>query len=93
MEYPYEDRRSYHEGSGLYRITLDPETGVVRNVTVLKSTGWISLDNAALRGLRQLRMKPGKWKQVDFPFVYMLSRNREEGLEKIRRLRADGKGQ
>ena len=90
IEYPYEARRSDHQGRGLYRVTLDPKTGWVRNVVVIKSTGWTSLDNAALRGLRQLHLKPGKWKQVEFPFLFTLSRSREEATERVRRLRAEG---
>lgn len=90
MEYPNEARRNNHQGRGLYRVFLDPKTGWARNVAVLKSTGWRSLDNAALSGLRELRIKPGKWKQVDFPFLFTLSRSREEATERIRRLRAEG---
>lgn len=90
FEYPNEARRNNHQGRGLYRVFLDPKTGWARNVAVLKSTGWRSLDNATLSGLRELRLKPGKWKQVDFPFVYTLSRSREEATERIRRLRAEG---
>lgn len=88
LNYPYEDRRNYHRGRGLYRVILDPKTGWARNVTVIKSTGWTSLDNAALSGLRELRMRPGKWKQVDFPIEYTISRNREEAMEKVRRSQA-----
>jgi TonB family protein len=88
LDYPYEDRRNYHQGRGLYRVTLDPKTGWARNVTVLKSTGWTSLDNAVVRGLRELGMKPGKWKQVDFPVIYEMARSREEAMEKMRRRQA-----
>jgi outer membrane biosynthesis protein TonB len=38
-EYPYNDRRNYHQGKGLYRVTVDRKTGSVTNVTVIKSTG------------------------------------------------------
>lgn len=88
LDYPYEDRRNYHQGRGLYRVILDSKTGRAGNVTVIKSTGWTSLDNAAVRGLRQLRMKPGKWKQVDFPVAYEMARSREEAMEKMRRRQA-----
>lgn len=88
LNYPYEDRRNYHQGKGLFRVMLDPKTGWARNVTVIKSTGWKSLDNAALSGLRELRMRPGKWKQVNFPITYTMARNREEAMEKMRRYQA-----
>lgn len=38
-EYPYNDRRIYQQGKGLYRVTVDRKTGSVTNVTVIKSTG------------------------------------------------------
>jgi|GEM_PF-3815373 len=88
LHYPYEDRRNYHQGTGRYRVMLDPKTGWARSVMVIKSTGWTSLDKAALSGLRELRVRPGKWKQVDFPVTYTMSRTREEAMEKMRRHQA-----
>lgn len=88
LDYPYEARRSNQRGVGLYRVLLEPKTGWARSVMVIKSTGWTSLDQAAISGLRELRVKPGKWKQVDFPVDYSVSESREEAMEKIRRLRA-----
>jgi TonB family protein len=84
FEYPYADRRNYHQGKGLYRVSLDTKTGLVRNVIVIRSTGWATLDDAAVRAIRQLRMKPGKWKQFDLPVNYEMARSREEAMEKMR---------
>ena len=87
-EYPVNDRRNYHQGRGIYRVFVDFKTGWVTNVTIVKSTGWQSLDAAAISALRQWRVKPGKWKHFDFPVTYEMSRSREEAMEKIRRLQA-----
>jgi periplasmic protein TonB len=87
-EYPYEARRNYHQGTGRYRVFVDLKTGVVTNVAILKSTGWPTLDSAAIRALRQWRLRPGKWKQFDFPVTYTMSRSRAEAMEKIRRIQA-----
>src|SRR6266436_821495 len=64
-KYSYEDRLRRHQGDGLFRITLDPRSGLVTQVTVIKSTGFASLDNSAVAAIRKWRWKPGKWKEID----------------------------
>jgi TonB family protein len=88
VEYPYRDRMRNNQGSGLFRVTLDPKTGRVTDVTVRKSVGYTSLDDAAISALRQFRLRPGKWKQFDFPVTFEMARNREEAMEKMRRRQA-----
>ena len=74
-EYPLADRASYHQGSGLFRIVIDPKTGIATQVTVLRSTGYVSLDGCAIAALRRWRWKPGTWKEVDMPITFeMVSR-------------------
>ena len=74
-EYPYPDRQSYHQGSGLFRITIDPNTGAAAHVTVLRSTGYANLNNSAMVALGRWRWKPGRWKEVDMPITFeMVSR-------------------
>jgi hypothetical protein len=46
--YPYGDRLQRNQGHGIYRVTLDLNTGSVTKVTVLKSTGVSSLDVSSL---------------------------------------------
>ena len=87
-EYPYEDRRNYHQGKGLYRVFVDLKTGVVTNVITIKSTGWPTLDAAAINAFRRWRLRPGKWRQFDVPMTFRMSRNQEEAMETIRRLQA-----
>lgn len=86
--YPYQDRARYHQGSGLFRVTLDSKSGSVTNVTVRKSIGYSTLDGAVIRALRQWRAKPGKWKLFDFPVTYVMGRNRQDTLRKFRRQHA-----
>jgi TonB family protein len=71
-EYPYADRAQYHQGEGFYRITLNPRTGLVTQVRVIKSTGFVSLDKSAIAALSKWRWKPGKWKEVDMPIRFQM---------------------
>jgi len=75
-EYPYEDRARYHQGDGLFRIVLDPKTGLITQVTVIKSTGFASLDNSAIAAIRKWRWKPGRWKAVDMPIRFSMTSRR-----------------
>jgi TonB family protein len=62
---PENDRMLAHSGSGRFRLLLDPKTGTVTQVIVQQSTGFISLDNAAIAAFRLWRWKPGRWRQID----------------------------
>ena len=69
-EYSYFDREHHHEGNGLFRITVDPKTGLVTHVRTIKSTGFASLDNSAVAAIREWRWKPGKWKEIEMPIRF-----------------------
>jgi TonB family protein len=72
--YPMSDRASRHRGDGLFRITIDPSTGLVSQVAVVKSTGFVSLDGSAMLAIRKWRWKPRTWKEVDIPIRFTMSR-------------------
>lgn len=72
-EYPFADRRDRHEGVGLFRLFLDVKTGGVGRITIVRSTGYASLDRAALVALQKWRWKPGQWKQIDLPVRFIVS--------------------
>lgn len=72
-DYPYEARRSQRQGAGLFRLHLDLATGKVTKVTILKSTGEVTLDNSALWAFRRWQMKPGRWRELDVPMVFSMS--------------------
>jgi TonB family protein len=73
-QYPDEAKKHHQTGSGLFRITPDLNTGSVVTVTVIKSTGYPTLDNSAVKAFRHTRWLPGRWKRdrssgyiCDFP--------------------------
>ena len=71
-DYPSEYRARHIEGDGLFRIALDLNTGSVTKVTVLKSTGFSGLDDAATRAIRLWRWKPRTWKEIDMPLTFTM---------------------
>jgi TonB family protein len=71
--YSYDDRNNHRQGAGIFRLTLDPTTGVPREVRVLKSTGFPTLDATAVAAFGQWRWRPGKWRQIDIPVNFTMS--------------------
>jgi TonB family protein len=69
-QYPYGERARHHEGRGYFQLTLDPKTGLVTKVAVIKSTGFPVLDNSATSALRQWKWKRGRWKEIDMPVTF-----------------------
>lgn len=71
--YPYEARQAHMSGSGLYRMYVDPD-GTVRNVAVMKSTGFNILDLAAAGGLYHCKAKPfPRPREIDMPVTFTLA--------------------
>jgi TonB family protein len=54
----------------LFQLTLDLKTGLVTRVTVIKSTGFPTLDAAGVVALRQWRWKSGKWKEIEIELAF-----------------------
>lgn len=73
MEYPVEARKLRLEGSGRFVLDIDP-TGRVTAVHVAISTGHRLLDNAAIKGFKQFRFKPGSPTRVQMPASYTMDR-------------------
>ena len=71
--YPGEDRRSRRQGCGVFHLTLDLTDSVVQ-VTVRKSTGYATLDAAAVQALKQCVLKPGSWKTLYIPIEFRWER-------------------
>jgi TonB family protein len=67
----YAARDQHLEGSGLYRLNIKPD-GTVSSVTVLKSTGHILLDRAAIHAFRQWRFRPGALRTVKLPIDFSM---------------------
>ena len=72
-EYPYEARRQRAIGSGIALLTVDPATGAVVDVRMVRSIGNAFLDNAAINGFRRWRFKPGTVSSVQTPITYTLT--------------------
>jgi TonB family protein len=75
-EYPHEDIAYRHQGAGLFRISIDPRTGLVTRIEVVISTGFPSLDRSAIAAIRRWRWKPQTWKQVDTPIQFTMGSRR-----------------
>jgi TonB family protein len=72
-KYPYAERSSRHEGSGVYRLIIDTKTGLVARVLIEKSSGHKGLDDSAIEAYLQWRWKPGTWKEVMFPSTWVMA--------------------
>jgi TonB family protein len=75
-EYPYEARSRNWQGTGIFRLTLDHNTGGVTNVEVTKSTGFPMLDQSSIQALRKWRLKPGKWQKIYVPIIFRMGTGR-----------------
>jgi len=71
--YRDEDRLKHHRGVGLFRMTIDLKTGSVTDVVQLRSTGFASLDQSAIRALRKWQWRRGKWREVEVPVSFVMS--------------------
>ena len=62
-------------GKGWFRIYLDLNTGYVTQFRVFKSTGFDALDSSAIAAFRHWRWTPGKWKEIELPVAFKISRD------------------
>jgi TonB family protein len=56
--YPYEARRAHVTGTGIFELRFDYNTGHLREIHVVKSTGADSLDGHAIGALKLWKAKP-----------------------------------
>ncbi len=63
-DYPYEARRHWIEGHGLFVLRVQIRTGLVKTVMVERSTGSPLLDNAAVAALKRWRFKAGALRPI-----------------------------
>ena len=85
--YSYDDRRHWRQGRGIFHVTIDFSTGSVVQVTVKKSTGYPTLDNAAIEAWRQCRFTPGTWRTIDVPVTFVMAKTQDDYLHKVRAYR------
>jgi TonB family protein len=57
-------------GRGIFRLTINPKTGEVDEVIVLKSTGVTLLNESCAKAFLSWRFQPGSVSQVVVPFEF-----------------------
>jgi TonB family protein len=57
-------------GKGLFLLKINPKTGVVDEVKVLKSTGHVLLNELSAKAFFQWRVQPGGSTQVQVPVEF-----------------------
>jgi TonB family protein len=71
-QYPYRATLGAAEardikGSGMFRLSIDVNTGLVTQVTIIKSMGDRGLDNASINAFKRWVFRPRKWQEVIIP--------------------------
>jgi TonB family protein len=79
LKYPYSAMVRHIQGTGLFRLNLDLNTGSVSTVTVIQSTGSPMLDNYTSDTLHRWRWKPGRWREVDLPMTFTIGSHPSSG--------------
>ena len=74
-DYPFDARARHLTGSGIALLEVDRKTGYVVAARMLKSTGHVILDNAALSAFMRWHFKPGTVREVRIPINYTMRRN------------------
>jgi TonB family protein len=78
-DYPIESRARRAEGTGLFRMNVDVNTGAVTKIAVIRSTGHAALDHSAMRSMRLWRWRPRQWKEIDMPVIFDLQQRGQQG--------------
>ena len=73
IHYPKLSRRLRSRGTGLYEMRVNPSTGKVDEVAILKSTGARILDIECMRALGHWRFKPGTVRSARLSVGFKLS--------------------
>ena len=58
------------KGRGVYRLTINPKSGLVDELKIVKSTGYRDLNELAAKALLQWRFKPGTPGPVEVPVEF-----------------------
>ena len=58
------------KGRGVYRLTINPKSGLVDELKIVKSTGYRELNELAAKALLQWRFKPGTPSPVEVPVEF-----------------------
>jgi TonB family protein len=55
------------QGSGMFRLRIDANTGRVSQITIIKSMGDQGLDDACINAFKRWVFRAGKWQEVVIP--------------------------
>lgn len=66
-EYPPDVVLRHVSGAGLFRLTINPRSGEVDEVKIVKSCGYKILNDLAAKALLQWRFQPGTRAPVEVP--------------------------
>jgi TonB family protein len=69
-EYPIGFSMHGAEGKGRFRLTINPKTGEVDQVKIVKSVGYKDLNELAAKALLQWRFQPGTRSPVEVPVEF-----------------------
>ena len=69
-EYPIGFVTHGAKGRGVYRLTINPKSGLVDELKIVKSTGYRDLNELAAKALLQWRFKPGTPSPVEVPVEF-----------------------
>jgi outer membrane biosynthesis protein TonB len=58
-------------GQGIYRLIINPKTGLADEVKVLQSSSAKKLDAVAVMAFMQWKFKPGALKEIDIPLSFL----------------------
>ena len=78
-DYPYSERSHHNEGTAVVRMDIDLKTGLVTNASIIRSSGFPKLDDAAFNALRRWRFRPGKWKEAEIPVTFAMQSTHGRG--------------
>jgi TonB family protein len=70
--YPYEARKQRLSGSGVFDLRFDYETGHLREIHVVESTGQNVLDGHAIGALKLWKAKPRSIHTLRIPITFTL---------------------
>jgi outer membrane biosynthesis protein TonB len=69
-------RRTGMQGRGIYLLSIDPKTGIVSEVKVIKSTGYQQLDALFVMNFFQWKFQPGTITSAQIPRWYHITGRR-----------------
>lgn len=71
-KYPLEARKHRITGMGIFEVRIEPATGLVTSVTVIRSTGFTILDRSATDTLKRWKFRPNTLIRARIPITFSL---------------------